>query len=1226
MLLSFFAGLAAAPRAEALSRETRCRARIAAASRRHFDQTMQARQRCIKRIIKGEIPPSVNCITGEGDKKLRDRLILVQSRLTRALPRSCAGINLVLLDYPGACVDSTGAPFDTGDVEQCIKTSADAAITDLLTKEFPPLDRFYRDARGTCLRGVGNRAFAMIRDDIRARHACLLRQEKLLFKDPVDCRADIPPYGPGTGDDKTDVRIRNAYVNLLSGVPVVCATVDVDPLGYGTNCPDNTGGPFSVFDLKECLFDQNREHAPLYIDVAFPSDPVCGNGRLEGDEVCDNGLDNSDTAPDACRSDCTLPRCGDGVVDPSSGDACDDGNNDDGDGCNANCIIEFCGDGIVNNGGSEECDNGAANSDTAADACRSDCTLPSCGDGVTDPANSEECDDGNTVSADFCSGLDADQPCQVEFCGDGIVQGGLLNEECDLGTGNNSNTTPDTCREDCKNFRCGDGIVDSGEDCDGDGAGNGGESAVCDADCSVAVCGDGTVNVSAGEVCDDGNTSDNDSCPSGALGNCLAFASCGDGIVCNDGATCDSGPGGGDEICDDGNQANDDGCDDAVAEGGNCSPTGCGNGVLTSGEECDDGNANSDSTPDACRTNCLLPSCGDGVRDPVTNGEPCDGTDTSGCASDELCVNNAGTCECSHQCPGFGELLLVSGATNACTTNADCRVGQCEPSLGVCLTVTSLDSGWTGLSHNADVNDNTLTRAFLECPGTGPVCGECNIVGVDPSPGNCRCNENIRMICDQPFEVDANDCNVGPCVDNVCVNDDKFPSARSCQSDSDCLLTCDCYFGAPFALSTSGVPACVVNRFAEDIVGTADVDLGAGSVTAKLRTIVSTGGNTTTDPCPKCGGTCSADSSFFCSADLDCSLGPCIDRFGTLGCFKDTNVSCAVNADCDLGSCNMDDVMGDGVRNGVCVGGRYEGLPCDVYANNTTFPTRTDGPGGAGYSLDCIPDPLTNVSGSGLRIELTQSTAESVMTATAECGGLIPGLKCPCKMCSSDTSVPCNSDADCAGQAGKCALVNSRSCLTTADCQNVDAGPCSGIGRCSGSLTVRCTVDEDCIIDGGACEPPTCSSTGGGSAAVPQPNKCTDGICVDVGGGKGECNTGPDDGFCDGVVRANGDPVLTCSSDGDCVETSTGVPGGAGDCTIQKRRPCFLDPIVATGIADPNNPVGATIFCIPPTSSGGINTVAGLPGPGRARNQGIATTFCRDNPEIRYEPGVGGCP
>lgn len=46
---------------------------------------------------------------------------------------------------------------------------------------------------------------------------------------------------------------------------------------------------------------------------------------------------------------------------------------------------------------------------------------------------------------------------------------------------------------------CGDGIRGPGEDCD-----DGVESATCNADCAVAMCGDGVVNELAGEECDDG--------------------------------------------------------------------------------------------------------------------------------------------------------------------------------------------------------------------------------------------------------------------------------------------------------------------------------------------------------------------------------------------------------------------------------------------------------------------------------------------------------------------------------------------------------------------------------------------------------------------------------------------------------------------------------------------------------------------------------------------------
>jgi hypothetical protein len=50
---------------------------------------------------------------------------------------------------------------------------------------------------------------------------------------------------------------------------------------------------------------------------------------------------------------------------------------------------------------------------------------------------------------------------------------------------------------------CGDGIVHAGEECDDTG-----ESASCDADCTLAACGDGVVNAAAGESCDGDDLAD----------------------------------------------------------------------------------------------------------------------------------------------------------------------------------------------------------------------------------------------------------------------------------------------------------------------------------------------------------------------------------------------------------------------------------------------------------------------------------------------------------------------------------------------------------------------------------------------------------------------------------------------------------------------------------------------------------------------------------------------
>jgi hypothetical protein len=71
---------------------------------------------------------------------------------------------------------------------------------------------------------------------------------------------------------------------------------------------------------------------------------VCGNRMVEGDEECDDGPANGDTA--ACKADCTLPYCGDGNVWEGT-EECDDADDDDADECPTTCRNATCGDGYL---------------------------------------------------------------------------------------------------------------------------------------------------------------------------------------------------------------------------------------------------------------------------------------------------------------------------------------------------------------------------------------------------------------------------------------------------------------------------------------------------------------------------------------------------------------------------------------------------------------------------------------------------------------------------------------------------------------------------------------------------------------------------------------------------------------------------------------------------------------------------------------------------------------
>lgn len=104
----------------------------------------------------------------------------------------------------------------------------------------------------------------------------------------------------------------------------------------------------------------------------------CGDGIINGDEICDNGLDNSDTAYGGCTTMCTIgPSCGDGNVDVDFGEECDDGNNRATYGqimaCAPGCKwAPYCGDGKIDGFSAEKCDNGQ---DNGKSLCSANCTI-----------------------------------------------------------------------------------------------------------------------------------------------------------------------------------------------------------------------------------------------------------------------------------------------------------------------------------------------------------------------------------------------------------------------------------------------------------------------------------------------------------------------------------------------------------------------------------------------------------------------------------------------------------------------------------------------------------------------------------------------------------------------------------------------------------------------------------------------------------------------------------
>jgi len=187
---------------------------------------------------------------------------------------------------------------------------------------------------------------------------------------------------------------------------------------------------------------------------------------------------------------------------------------------------------------------------------------------------------------------------------------------------------------------CGDGIPTEDEECD-----TAGESATCNANCTLPECGDGIPNEAAGEVCDDGGPS------ASCNADCTAIV-CGDGIV-----NAVAG-----EECDDSGESATCNIDCTIAV--------CGDDIanVTAGEECDD----SAESP-ACDPDCTVPVCGDGYEN-NTAGEFCDDgnlEDGDGCSA--TCTN-----EEIESTEGGGTSSEGGETTDASTTGGESSGGPSD--------------------------------------------------------------------------------------------------------------------------------------------------------------------------------------------------------------------------------------------------------------------------------------------------------------------------------------------------------------------------------------------------------------------------------------------------------------------------------------------------------------------------------------------------------------------
>lgn len=248
--------------------------------------------------------------------------------------------------------------------------------------------------------------------------------------------------------------------------------------GNSTGCTDDAG---QLLTTDQRGFPRAQ---PARCDIgSVEIGPVCGNGIAESGEQCDGSIccasdcrfapattacvdNNVCTAIDHCSgtgagaSACigTGSVCGNGTLNTTCGEQCDDGNVISGDRCSATCQVEaVCGNGILESG--EQCDGGPC--------CRTNCQFATAG---------TSCNDGNTCTAvDTCNGIGGGASSCIgngSVCGNGVLNA-TCGEQCDDGNIANGDSCSSTCQT-TSPVVCGNAVCDVGEN-----------FSNCPADCPV---------------------------------------------------------------------------------------------------------------------------------------------------------------------------------------------------------------------------------------------------------------------------------------------------------------------------------------------------------------------------------------------------------------------------------------------------------------------------------------------------------------------------------------------------------------------------------------------------------------------------------------------------------------------------------------------------------------------------------------------------------------------
>ncbi len=641
---------------------------------------------------------------------------------------------------------------------------------------------------------------------------------------------------------------------------------------------------------------------------------------------------------------------------------------------------------------------------------------------------------------------------------------------------------------------CGDGDVDDPEGCDPDTGTTSSAglamaaSSECNDDCTPVDCGDTILNIPAGEECDDGNTSNHDSCTDSCYD-----AECGDGYV---------QPG---EDCDDGGNSSADGCSPSCAwETGigwdNCvnrdadldvsnwpetiCVSTCGDGVMVGLEYCDQGSSVNGNSDSCCDSDCTI--------------RP----------SSYECRPSEGVCDVAEMCDGYSEFCgedVVSDSSFVCNPAAgECDVEEtCNGFTKDCPADVFKSSSETCGTNTGDECD-----LYESCTGTSASCP-----APDYSNNNSSCGD------------DGNSCTNDLCQTGVCTHPSKTNGEDCPEGDSNDCTDFYCQDGTCADSNVSEGTSCgdLTNDWCYE--GYCEV---CGDV-VDLNELCDDGNDASADGCTNCV----VEDGWSCTNTLG-EVSVC-----TPNC--DTGSTCSASSDdnnsCTIPVCNDSNTCVEGGSGSAWNGNASAGASCSDDGEYCTSDT-CDGSGNCehppiedGTACSSLPNMYGELGvGHCSGGSCYNTCGDSSVQSWEECDeGLNNGET---GFCCTDSCEWIDAGVECRAVAGDCDVAEQctgSSGLCPADvflgsetlCR-ASTGQCDLAETCSGS-SASCSPQDysnnnsSCSGDGNECMDFTCSYGSCTSANKADATICTDddanectgaycqsGSCLDVPEGDGD--------------------------------------------------------------------------------------------------------------------------